>query len=51
VLWIRIDFNSDPDSAFYLNADPDLAFYLNADPNPDPVSQNNADLDWILVRL
>jgi hypothetical protein len=23
VLWIRIGFNADPDSAFYLNTDPD----------------------------
>ncbi len=29
---IRINFNADPDPAFYLNADPDLAFHFNADP-------------------
>jgi hypothetical protein len=29
VLWIRIGFNTDPDSAFYINADPE-------DPDPDP---------------
>jgi hypothetical protein len=37
VLWIRIVFNSDPDTAFYLDADPDL--------DPDPGSQTNADTD------
>ncbi len=31
------------------NADPDPAFYLNVD--PDPGSQPNADPDWTRVRL
>jgi hypothetical protein len=33
VLWIRMGFNGDPDSAFYLNAD------------QGPGSQNNGDPD------
>ncbi len=37
VLWIRIGFNADPDSAFYLSAD------LDTDPDLDPGSQINAD--------
>jgi hypothetical protein len=36
-LWIGIDFNADPDPAFYLSADPN--------PAPDPGSHTNADPD------
>ncbi len=36
VLWIRIDFNADPDLAFYLNADPDPGRQISADPDSDP---------------
>ncbi len=37
MLWIRIGFNADPDTALYR--------YLNANPDPDPGSQANADPD------
>jgi hypothetical protein len=36
MLWIRIDFNVDPDPASYLNADPDSGTQTNADQDPDP---------------
>jgi hypothetical protein len=51
VLCIRIGFNADPGSAFYLNADPDPAFYLNLD--PDPAFYFNADPVqlFILMRI
>ncbi len=38
MLWIFIDFNADPDPAFYLNVDPDadLGSQTIADPDADP---------------
>jgi hypothetical protein len=33
MLWIRIGFNADPDTA-YLDADPDPGRQTNADPDP-----------------
>ncbi len=38
VFWIRIGFNADPDTAFYLNADPHPGSKTNADPAPGYLS-------------
>jgi hypothetical protein len=48
VPWIRIDFNADPDPAFYLNADPEWC-QANADPalDQDPCQSMSQKVEFI----
>jgi hypothetical protein len=46
MLWIRIGFNADPDTAFNLNTDPDPGAKLmriNADPDPGQTLKSQKD--------
>ncbi len=50
MLWIRIDFNvdPDPDPACYLNADPDTGSQISADPDPNPGQTLNSQKVTVL---